>query len=106
MLKLSSITAGAAAADYAQHKRAHLHAATDCANQGITFVPMVAETSGGWDPAALLVWKALARAEAVRTGQRASVVLDRHLQCLSVAIRRAAALAFAAASAAGADEAD
>ena len=54
---------------------------------------MVAETSGGWDSAALLTWKAFARAESVRAGQRASAVLERHLQSLSVAIRRAAALA-------------
>ena len=54
---------------------------------------MVAETTGGWGQAALQVWKAFARAEAVRSGQRVGVIFERHLQCLSVAVRRAAAVA-------------
>ena len=57
------------------------------------FVPMVAETAGGWDSAALETWKLFARAESARTGQRAAAVLERHLQSLSIAIRRSAAIA-------------
>ena len=56
-------------------------------------MPMVAETGGGWDPAALETWKLLARAESARTGQRAAAILERHLQTLSVVIRRSAAIA-------------
>ena len=93
MLSLSCSSAGAAAAAYAQHKRLHLQTEADCASQGVTFVPMVAETSGGWDATAMHVWKAFARAESVRSGQRVGAVLERHLQSLSVAIRRAAAVA-------------
>ena len=93
VLKLSSNAAGAAATEYAQRKRSHMQTEADCSRQGILFVPMVAETTGGWDPSALQVWKAIARAEGVRTGQRACAILERHLQSLSVAIRRAAALA-------------
>ena len=43
---------GAAAAAYATVRMAHLDTASICRGQGLTFVPLVAETTGAWDHAA------------------------------------------------------
>ena len=46
-------SAGAAAAAYATHKAAYLNTAEHCRQNGIVFLPMVAETMGAWDDGAL-----------------------------------------------------
>ena len=48
-LALASSRAGAAAEAYARQKETHLHTAQACASQGVSFVPMVVETTGHWD---------------------------------------------------------
>ena len=91
VLRQSSLQVGYASAQYDNFKRQYLDTEADCRRQGITFQPMVAEPSGGWSPAAVLVWKQLARMESLRTGETAAKVAEKHFQRLSVTIRRACA---------------
>ena len=49
-LAQAALTVGHAATVYEIHKRRHLRIEDDCRQQGILFVPLVAEASGGWDP--------------------------------------------------------
>ena len=79
--------AGAAAADYARHKEAHLGTAAACAAQGITFRPMVVETTGHWERQASALLKQLAGAVATRSGEDAAPVHASLLQELSVVVR-------------------
>ena len=85
--------AGAAATHYEGVKRNYLQTADVCASQGISFVPMVAETSGGWGPTGLKTISKLAKRKALITEQSASVVFSHLLESLCVAIRRANARA-------------
>ena len=89
----ASRSSGFAASSYEQHKRDYLNTARDCQQQGFAFLPMVAETSAGWGPSALCVFKSLARALATKTGEDPSMVLRDHRQAISVALRRANARA-------------
>ena len=93
LLRASGQTAGAAAALYASRKRAFLNTEADCERQGLRFVPMVAESSGGWRADALKTLQGIARAQSTRTGQRTAQVLEIYLQRLSMCIRRANAIA-------------
>jgi hypothetical protein len=83
-----------AANEYCDTKRVHENTQAQCDAAGITFLPMVAETSGAWAPESLAVWKQLATATAVRQGRDAAAVLREMLQSLSVSIRRANARAY------------
>ncbi len=69
----------------------------DCAAQGISFIPVVAETSGGWGASAMCTFKALAKAAASRELDDAESAvkprLQRHLEHECTAIRRANARA-------------
>ena len=85
--------AGQAAAAYEQTKKAHLDTAAVCAFQGLTFVPLVAEPSGGWGPTGVTTLRRMARAVELRTGEPAGSANVRILQQLSVALRRASARA-------------
>ena len=82
-----------AAISYSETKRAHLNTATDCETQGITFLPMVCETSGAWAPAASAVLKQLARQAANRDARPASEHYRTLLQRLAVKVRTANARA-------------
>ena len=93
LLHTTAQTAGAAAALYASRKRAFLNTEADCERQGMNFVPMIAETSGGWHTDALKTLLGIARAHSARTGQRTAQVLEVFLQRTSVCIRRANAIA-------------
>ena len=84
---------GAAAEAYEQFKRRFLDTAADCQRQGISFIPIVGESSGGWGPSALCVFKALARSIANSTGRDAAEVLREHRQALGVFLRQANARA-------------
>ena len=77
----------AAAQAYAQHKAAHLDTARLCESQGIKFLPMVAESSGAWEPAASKVLLQISRAAAARTGADAALLHADLLQELCVTIR-------------------
>ena len=83
----------AAANEYCDTKRSFESTEAQCNAAGVTFLPMVAETSGAWAPESLAVWKQLATSTAVRQGRDAAAVLREMLQSLSVTIRRANARA-------------
>ena len=89
----ASVAPGAAAELYENYKRRYKDTARDCASQGIAFIPIVGEPSGGWGPAALCAFKALARAIASQTGRDPGVILSEHRQALCVALRQANARA-------------
>jgi hypothetical protein len=89
----AAVTAGAAACAYATHKRSHLQTEAECAAQGVAFLPMVAESSGGWGADGLKVLRRLAKASAAKTGGDESVAVGQLLQRLCVTIRRAKARA-------------
>ena len=74
-------------------KRNHLDTASLCRNQGITFVPMVAEPTGAWGPIALKTFAALAKTSAAESGNTPKVSLSQLLEHLCVIIRRSGAQA-------------
>ena len=86
---------GHAASEYEARKRSFLQTEEDCRQQGIHFVPLVAETSGGWGGAALATFKKMAKLASGRNGQSSpkQAVLPRLLERLSVSIRAAKARA-------------
>ena len=87
-------TAGAAATQYEDAKRVvFLDTAAVCTAQGISFTPLVAETSGGWGPTGLKTISKLAIRTALISEQSASMVFSQLLEGLCVAIRRANARA-------------
>jgi hypothetical protein len=87
-------TALAAASEYCDTKRNFDNTQVQCNAAGVTFLPMVAETTGAWAPESLLVWKQLATAAAVRQGREAAIVQREMLQSLAVTIRGANARAY------------
>ena len=85
---------GAAAATAYEHfKRSHLDTAAHCREEGLLFVPMVAEALGGWGSSAQKTWHAVARSLAQSSGDTLSVVLEQLYQQLSVLIHREGARA-------------
>ena len=51
------------AADYEARKSSHLNTRAVCEAQGLQFIPLVVEASGGWAPSAVRTWKELAAAQ-------------------------------------------
>ena len=94
MSEASRVT-GAAAADYEIRKRTFLNTEEECRQQGILFVPLVAESSGGWGASAFSVFKRMAKLAAHRGGlsSPARAALPLFLERLSVSIRSAKARA-------------
>ena len=86
-LALASSKAGAAAEQYARHKEQHLNTAEACSQQGVSFVPMVCETTGHWEPGAAGVLRHVAMAAAARSGEEAGGLHHRLLQELCVVVR-------------------
>ena len=86
-LTQASREALAAAKGYAHHKSAYLDTARLCEVQGVKFVPVVAEATGAWEPAASKVLLQLSRAAAARIGADAALLHADLLQELCVAIR-------------------
>lgn len=86
-LTLAAHTAGAAAAAYAVHKEQHLQTGAECHRQGITFMPMVVESTGTWDAAAAKVLKHMAHAAAARSGSAPGEFFSALLQELCVVVR-------------------
>ena len=78
-----------AASAYAETKRSHLDTARQCRANGVEFIPMVAETTGAWEPSALRVLRQLARMSAQVTGKPVERECAELLQRLSVRLRRA-----------------
>jgi len=89
----ANAAAGAAATAYEAHKRAYLDTAADCMAQGISFIPMIGEPTGGWGPSAICTFKAIAKVQAAGTDVDHGAVLASELQHLSTAVRRANARA-------------
>ena len=74
---------------YETKKRDHQHTAAQCAEQGIQFVPLVAEAcGGGWGPTAVATWRSLGALCAAHTGEAKGIAVDKLLQALSVALQR------------------
>ncbi len=94
-LSQSSLGAGHAASQYEGQKRTYLGTEKDCRGQGILFVPMVAESSGGWGPSAIATFINFAKLAIRRGVQPASpkAILPQYLESLCVAIRSAKARA-------------
>ena len=89
----ASLQPGAAATTYEQSKSTYLNTALDCQRQGISFIPLVAEPSGGWGPSAQCVFKAIARAISTLTGRSSGDELCEHWQAFCVLLRQANARA-------------
>ena len=82
-----------AAAAYENFKRSFQETDSQCAQQGIAFVPMVAETSGAWGPQALKTFRTIAKIMAQREEGDEAVSLGLMLQQLCVIIRSGGARA-------------
>ena len=78
---------------YEEHKRTHLNTALECERQGVTFVPVVAEPTGGWGPSGMSALIRLAHLAAPKLGLTAGEALQQSLQQLCTVIRRAKAKA-------------
>ncbi|CAK0834577.1 unnamed protein product, partial [Prorocentrum cordatum] len=83
---------GRPAQEYELVKRS-LDTERQCQQQGIGFIPLVAEPSGEWGPTGADTLRRLARASDWRRGERLGAGAARLFQRLSVAIRRATARA-------------
>ena len=83
----------ASAREYAGVKRAHLRTEAQCREAGVEFVPVVAESTGAWEPTAAKVLRQLARSVGLARGKPVATTLPELLQRLSVTIRRAQARA-------------
>ena len=87
--------AGSAARSYEDHKRCYLQTEAECRQQGILFIPLVAESSGGWGPSAVSTFSKWAKLATKRGGESVSskAVLPQFLERLCVSIRAAKARA-------------
>ena len=83
----------AAAMDYEAHKLSDRQTGDRCAELGFTLVPMVAETLGGWGPAAQDVFRVVARASAEALGLDVSTATAQLYQGLGIRLQRANARA-------------
>ena len=95
VLAQASRERGAAAAQYEDRKRSYLNTAEECRQQGILFVPLVAETSGGWGSNSLAVLQKMAKRMSGRAGVSTDgrAVLPQLLERLCITIRAAKARA-------------
>ena len=92
-LTLAAKEALAAASDYTSRKKTHLNTAESCQQLGISFLPMVVETTGAWSADATKVLGQLAAAVAAATGRHFSTLYAELLQGAAVRVRRANARA-------------
>ena len=83
----------AAAAAYAARKAAFEGTAEACAAQGVRFCPMVAESTGAWEPEAERVLRRISRTAAARNGTDPAAAWTLFQQQTSVLLRRARAQA-------------
>ena len=84
---------GAAAAAYEQWKRDFLNTDIECTQQGVCFVPVVAESTGGWGAEGVKTLRQLAKAAGGRSGRAPQGAFTELLQSLCVIIRGAKARA-------------
>ena len=83
-LAAASQKALAAATAYATTKAQHMNTQQQCASQGITFTPLVMESTGAWESQAACVLHKIATAAALRLGQDRAQVFQTLLQELGV----------------------
>ncbi len=83
----------AAAMDYEAAKLADRDTSQRCTAEGFKLIPMVAETLGGWGPAAQGVFKQLAKATAESTGIEESVATSQLYETMGIRLQRANARA-------------
>ena len=76
------------AEDYEARKRTHLQTQLLCASEGLQFVPLVVEASGGWAPIARRTWKELGQLLAAKTGESEAVETEQLMQSLAVSLQR------------------
>lgn len=81
----------AAAAQYEQQKLDDRDTAAKCEAWGVRLVPMVAESFGGWGPAAQKAFKVICAASASRTGDDNSLATSQFYEGLGIKLARAAA---------------
>jgi hypothetical protein len=93
ILREAARSGGAAANQYEITKKLHLNTENLCRDQGISFIPLVAETSGGWGPSGLKTITKLAKRMSLTSEQPASLMVSQLLESLCTAIRRANARA-------------
>ena len=78
---------------YEDFKRRYLDTELTCNQQGIDFVPMIFEATGGMGPVAEQHLRSIAKLTAQRSGQDTDKCFHQFLETLSVCIRRAGARA-------------
>lgn len=83
----------AAATDYVDKKRTHLNTASLCEARGVTFLPMVVESTGAWAPSSAKVLYELSCAAAARSGRDVKEVHKELLEGCAVCVRRCKAQA-------------
>lgn len=83
----------AAAMDYEAHKLEDRDTSQRCRALGVKLVPILAETLGGWGPAAQEFFRVLARASAHAAGVGESTATNQLYQALGVRLQRANARA-------------
>ena len=83
----ASAEGGSVAAAYAQVKRLHQDTAKVCAEQGVYFVPVVAEITGAWDATSARVLRTISRAAAAREGANPGLHHELLLQELCATMR-------------------
>ena len=93
VLQQASVTRGHAALRYEQRKRDYQQTAQQCEAQGISFIPVVAERSGGWGSSARKALRKIAKSAAQRSGRDQGLISKEYLEVLCVGIRRSKARA-------------
>ena len=83
----------AAAMDYEAEKLGDRDTGQRCAAEGFKLIPMVAETLGGWGPAARGFFKQLARASSEASGLDESVATSQLYEAVGIRLQRANARA-------------
>ena len=81
----------AAAMEYEQKKLDDRDTAAKCEAWGVHLVPMVAESFGGWGPAAQKAFKSICSASAGRTGESLSIATSQFYEGLGIKLARASA---------------
>ena len=82
-----------AADDYVLKKKTHLNTASLCEANGVTFLPMVVESTGAWATSSAKVLYELACAAAAKSGRDPKDVHRELLEGCSVCVRRCKAQA-------------
>ena len=83
----AAVSALAAISQYIAKKMSRLNTANLCTQQGVRFVPLVAESTGAWNRKAGHILLQISRSTAIRTGKDAGVLHRDLFQELCVLMR-------------------